>query len=488
MLFNTPEFIIFFIIFLTIIWSVKIQKFQYTLILVSSYFFYFYTSNYLILLLISSTLLDFFIARKIWKVENIIKKKILLISSISGNLAMLGFFKYADFMILQFNIMGEKINLTESIPLLELALPIGISFYTFQTISYTVDVFRKKIQPTESFIEFATYVAFFPQLVAGPIIRASDFLPQLRTKMNLGISVLRQIVIEKSNLKFGISLMAIGFVKKMLFADNIVSIPNDIFSQTLTSSSLEIWFGTIAFGIQIYCDFSGYSDIAIGAARILGFNIPINFNKPYFATSPSDFWRRWHISLSTWLRDYLYIPLGGNKKSKSRTYLNLGIVMLIGGLWHGASWNFVIWGILHGAYLAIHRFISDRFPRVSGFWFFKNRIGKIISIIIMQYFVFLAWIPFRIQDFNQISYAMIKYIIIDFQLHPIFIFLNSHKTSALLVISFLILQCIVFRKGEIAIKISEMNNKKWFLILLAMCLAILVFHQGNPENFIYFKF
>ena len=292
-------------------------------------------------------MLDFYLGKAIWNTKQITKKKILLAISLAGNLGLLGFFKYSDFAILQFNILGEHFNFANNIPFLNLALPIGISFYTFQTISYTVDIYRGKLQPSKSFKEFALFVAFFPQLVAGPIIRASEFLPQLREKIEVGGDNLKQIIVHNSNLKLGITIMAFGFLKKMFFADNIAPMVNDIFMSPIGSESFTIILGAIGFGIQIYGDFSGYSDIAIGAALILGFKLPKNFNFPYFACSPSDFWKRWHISLSTWLRDYLYIPLGGNKKSSSRTYLNLMAVMIIGGLWHGAAWNFIIWGMLH---------------------------------------------------------------------------------------------------------------------------------------------
>ena len=266
----------------------------------------------------------------------------------------MGFFKYADFGISQINHVTESLGIPE-ITALGLILPIGISFYTFQTISYTVDIYRGKLEPSKSLWEFALFVSFFPQLVAGPILRASHFLPQLREKIsnNNITSRLRTITIHDTSLRFGISLMAIGFFKKMFFADNIAPMSNEIFNVPYGLESFTVMLGAIAFGVQIYCDFSGYSDIAIGAATILGFHIPANFNKPYFAVSPVDFWRRWHISLSTWLRDYLYIPLGGNRKGNSRTYTNLITVMFLGGLWHGASWNFVIWGLMHGAYLCL---------------------------------------------------------------------------------------------------------------------------------------
>jgi alginate O-acetyltransferase complex protein AlgI len=490
MLFNSIEFIIFFIATLTTISIIKHKKFQHLFLLGASYFFFYFSSNYLITLLIFSTILDFYIGKEIFDTKNKRKKKILLIISLAGNLGLLGFFKYADFAIGQFNILGNYINLGNEIPFLNLLLPIGISFYTFQTISYTVDIYRGQLTPSKSIWEFALFVSFFPQLVAGPIVRAKDFLPQLREKLdsfNVG-SKLRLIVIQNSNLKLGITIMSFGFLKKMFFADNIAPLANEIFSNPIGMDSFAIFMGTIAFGIQIYGDFSGYSDIAIGAALILGFKLPINFNKPYFAISPSDFWRRWHISLSTWLRDYLYIPLGGNKKSRSWTYLNLIAVMFLGGLWHGASWNFVIWGLLHGIYLSVHKVISNKFPQLSIHPFFKSRIGKIISILITQYFVFLAWIPFRVKDTDAMIYSMEKFLFFDFQTNGIISFLSSHKIIILLMLLFFILHYIMYLKPKTIEKIVNLKLRYWTIFLTGMMIAIIFFYNGNSEDFIYFRF
>jgi len=244
----------------------------------------------------------------------------------------------------------------------------------------------------------------------------------------------------------------------------------------------------LAFGIQIYGDFSGYTDIAIGAALILGFKLPINFNKPYFAISPSDFWRRWHISLSSWLRDYLYIPLGGNKKSKSRTYVNLAVVMILGGLWHGASWNFIIWGMLHGTYLAIHKLISDRFPSLKNNFFFKSKIGRLISILIMQYFVFLAWIPFRANNLEDAIYAIQKYVLFDFQANGVISLILQNKLSVVLIILFIILHIISYKKHNIVDQISKFQLRHWTIIIMIILGAVVFFYNGNPEDFIYFRF
>lgn len=490
MLFNSVEFVIFFIVVLTTFVVIKHRKFHHVFLLLASYFFFYFSSNYLIILLLFTTVWDFYFGKLIYETEDQKKKKLLLVVSLAGNLGLLGFYKYADFAITQFNILGNYFDLQTQIPLLNLALPIAISFYTFHSITYTVGLYRRHFEPAKSFTEYAIFVAFFPQLVAGPVLRAKDFLPQLREKIaNFATkSGLKLITIESSNLKIGITMMAFGFLKKMFFADNIAPMVNTIFQNPIGASSFEIWLGTIAFAVQIYGDFSGYSDIAIGAALILGFRIPINFNKPYFATSPSDFWRRWHVSLSSWLRDYLYIPLGGNKKSAGRTYFNLMIVMFLGGLWHGASWNFVVWGLLHGAYLIVHKLISNKFPVLVNNHFFKSRIGKIISILVTQYFVFLAWIPFRVQDVDNMIYSMNKFILIDLQLYDVFNIISEHKLPVLFLILFIILHFISYRKENIVKRISDFKIKYWIVVLTIIALGISFTYSINSQDFIYFRF
>ena len=489
LLFNTPEFIIFFIFVLAVISCIKFRRFQHLFLVGSSYFFFYFSSNFLVTLLIFSTLLDFYIGKAIFTAKNKKRKKILLLSSLAGNLGLLGFFKYSDFAILQFNILGEELNLNPDIPFLNLALPIGISFYTFQTISYTVEIYRGKLEPSNSLREFALFVSFFPQLVAGPILRASHFLPQLREKIsNNNISSrLRTITIHDKALRFGITLMAVGFFKKMFFADNIAPMVNEIFNAPYGLESFSVMLGAIAFGVQIYCDFSGYSDIAIGAAVILGFHIPANFNKPYFAVSPVDFWRRWHISLSTWLRDYLYIPLGGNRKGNSRTFVNLITVMFLGGMWHGASWNFVIWGLMHGAYLVIQKLLTDKFPALKNSKFLKTRSGKIISILVTQYLIFMTWLAFRVHDLDALSYVLFKYVIWDFATNATVQIISHNKIPIILIIGFFILNYISYRKNIVK-SLSEIKIVYWTLILFGITTLIIFFYDLSPEEFIYFRF
>ena len=489
MLFNSIEFLIFLVVVCSILAIIKYRNFQHMFLLIASYLFFYFSSNYLLSLLIISTVLDYYVGKEIYNSKTKARKKSLLVISLAGNLGLLGFFKYADFAITQFNVFGNYINLSDGIPFLNLALPIGISFYTFQTISYTVDIYRGQLKPSNSLREFALFVSFFSQLVAGPIVRAKEFLPQLREKFSNNDSVYSRLIqIKSSNLKLGITIIAFGFFKKMFFADNIAPLVNQIFTNPIGASSFEIWIATIAFGIQIYGDFSGYSDIAIGTALILGFKIPMNFNKPYFALSPSDFWRRWHISLSSWLRDYLYIPLGGNRKSPSRTYINLFIVMFFGGLWHGASWNFVIWGLLHGGYLAIHRLVVYKFPILNKIQFFKTKTGKITSILITQYFVFLTWIPFRVTDSNDIFYVMSKYVLLDFQINETIQIILQNKFPFLLIILFFSLHLISYKKINLIQNISKLKSIWWFIIITIILSVIIFFYDGNPADFIYFKF
>jgi alginate O-acetyltransferase complex protein AlgI len=490
MLFNTIDFIIFFITVLTAFVIIKNGKLQHLLLVGASYFFFYYSSNYLIVLLIYSTIWDYYFGKAIWNAQSLSKKKTLLIISLAGNLGLLGFFKYADFAIDQFNFLGHYFNLETQIPSLHLILPIGISFYTFHSITYTVGIFRGQLTPARSFVDYAIFVSFFPQLVAGPILRAKDFLPQLREKIDSlkSSSRPRQILFNKSNVKLGITLMALGFFKKMVISDNIAPLVNQIFGYPLGSDSFPIILGTIAFGIQIYCDFSGYSDIALGSATIMGFKIPINFNKPYFATSPSDFWKRWHISLSSWLRDYLYIPLGGNKKSEPRTYLNLFIVMFLGGLWHGASWNFVLWGLLHGSYLAVHKAIANTFPSLTKCLFFKRPLGRLLSIIITQYFIFLAWIAFREKNVGYMLYCIEKYLFPDLHFTSAINFVYFHKFPVFIIGVFLFLHIISYKKERLPEQISNLKLPYWGLFLIAIMLCVLFFLPAKPEQFIYFKF
>jgi len=490
MLFNSLDFLIFLSIVLGMIAIFHYRKFQHLFLIFSSLFFLYYTDNYLVTLLIFTILLHFYTGRAIYNASSPRSKKLFFVIGLVGSLGILGFFKYSDFSIIQFNLFGNILNLGSEIPILNLALPIGISFYTFQSLSYIIDIYRGSLTPTKSLKEYAFFVAFFPPLVAGPILRASQFLPQLKEKIEQanGSERLRLFIIKNSDLKFGISLIAIGFFKKMFLADNIAPLVNNIFSNPIGMESFSIILGAVAFGIQIYCDFSGYSDIAIGAAAILGFKIPLNFNKPFFATSPSDYWTRWHISLSTWVRDYLYYPLVfKHRRSSVIVFFCLLASMLVMGLWHGASWNFVIWGGLHGIFLAAFTVLRKKYSKPTES-FFKSKFGKFSSIFITQYLVFFTFIAFRIQDFDHMWYAMKKYVILDFSTFQTFEIIKNNEFPILLLILFVALHYISYKNGNLPEKISKLKLRYWVLFLFCIILPISLFYVGSAQEFIYFQF
>jgi len=491
MIFTTIDFIVFFVFILAAVAIIKHRKFQHLILLGGSYYFFYFSSNYLIVLLIFTTILDFYLAKIIHDTEDAFRKKLLLTISLVGNLSLLGFFKYADFAILEFNILGNYFDLSTEIPFFNLILPLGISFYTFQTLSYTIDVYRGTLKPSKTFSEFALFVAFFPQLVAGPILRAKHFLPQLREKIqNYETNgSLRQIIFQNNHLKFGITLMAFGFIKKMFFADNIAPLVDDIFFNPIGAESFTIILGALAFAVQVYGDFSGYTDIAIGAAFILGFKIPANFNKPYFATSPTAFWNKWHISLSLWVRDYLYLPLiFKNRKSTSRIFLSLMIAFILIGFWHGAGWGFIVFGIVHGLYVGVHTVLRKNIPFLRNHIFFKTKFGKVVSILVTQYLIFFSFLAFRIQDLEHLFYSMQKYLILDFQIIETLSVIQSHKISIALMILFMIIHFISFKHGNLVEKFANLNYRYWVLFLVAGILSILLLYDGNPTDFIYFKF
>jgi D-alanyl-lipoteichoic acid acyltransferase DltB (MBOAT superfamily) len=490
MLFNTLDFVVFFIIALTIIAIIKKRNFQHIFIILASYFFLYYSSSYQITLLIFTTLWTFYLAREIHLTSNIVRKKQFLVLTLGGNLGLLGFFKYAGFTISELNGMLNHFGIT-NIPELNLILPIGISFYTFHAIGYVIDVYRGNTQPSKSLKEYMLFVTFFPQLVAGPILRAGQFLPQLREKVdNLKERTkLRLIVIESHNLKLGLTMMIFGFMKKMLFADNIAPMVNHIFANPVGAESFTIILGAVAFAVQIYGDFSGYSDIAIGAALIMGFKIPQNFNKPYFALSPADFWRRWHISLSTWVRDYLYFPLVfNNRKSDLRVFISLMTSFFFLGLWHGAGLNFAIYGILHGSYVSIETVLRKHSKFLRENTFFKSKIGKMISILVTQYLVFFAFIAFRIQDLDQMFYTMKKYVILDFAFSQTLYMIKSFELPIILMTTFIILHYISYKKHNVLESIANLKLSKWFLFSTLCILLIVLFYGGNAKEFIYFEF
>ncbi len=388
MLFNSLPFLGFIaVVFLIYPWLN--HRRQNIFLLVASYFFYGYWDWRFTFLLLGNTIVNFWVGDRIYASTSLKQKKLYLSISIAVNLGILGFFKYFNFFINSADNLLQALGLNPHISVLHIILPVGISFYTFQAMSYVIDIYRGTLKPTESFVDFALFKAFFPQLVAGPIERARNLLPQ--------ISKPRQIMLQ--NILTGLNLVLLGYFKKVAIADTLAPIVENIFASPGTMSGGQLWTGVYAFTFQIYGDFSGYTDIARGIARILGFELILNFNAPYLSRNIAEFWRRWHISLSSWLRDYLYISMGGNRRGKARTYANLMITMFLGGLWHGAAWTFVIWGLLHGIYLACHRIIiGDRKLDLSWSRAVPGWIVDIIKIFFTFHIVALTWVFFRAPD------------------------------------------------------------------------------------------
>ncbi len=444
--------------------SLRVQN---LLLLFGSALFYAWWDWRFLSLLAVSTLADFTIARTLARTERIPTRRRLVALSLAVNLGILGFFKYAGFFADSFATAMAAVGWSVDPFTLDIILPVGISFYTFQTLSYTIDVYRKKLEPTRSLLQFAVFVSFFPQLVAGPIERASRFLPQ----------VARPRVLTPAAWESGLVLVAWGLFKKVVIADNAANLANPIFDDPSAYSGLDLWLGALAFTLQIYGDFSGYTDIARGLARWMGFELMVNFRLPYFARGPSEFWRRWHLSLSTWLRDYLYISLGGNRGGRAQTYRNLLLTMWLGGLWHGARWTFVLWGTYHGLLLVLARMLRP----------FTVRLPDRPTVALVQWmgmfaFTVMGWILFRAVSISHLI-AFVSGLGLDtsprsaeraFRLALLWgplwtVQLAQHFTNDLM----------VMRRGH------------WLMPMLfvtACVVATLVFGVHEPVEFLYFQF
>jgi len=399
MLFNSAPFFLFLIVTLTLFY-VSPRSWRRVILLVASYFFYASWNWRFIPLLLSLTVIDYFCALWIVRTEAA-KRKLAMIISVGANLGFLGFFKYYNFLAANVALFADK---PENAFFLKIVLPLGISFHTFQSISYVVDVYRGEQEPIHNFLDYAVFIAFFPQLVAGPIVRAREFFVDLFHWQPPSLN----------DIQSGVFVVFIGLAKKMALADQFSLVADSYFNNVAAMpGAVPAWTATIAFAMQIFFDFSGYTDMAIGTAKLFGFHFPLNFARPYLATSITDFWHRWHMSLSRWLRDYLYIPLGGNRHGEFNTYRNLMLTMLLGGLWHGASWNFMIWGGIHGFLLSVERMRRGRIHQVAA-W--QNPLRVLLTFAL----VCLAWVFFRAKTFGDSFYV----------LHQMFT--NFHGSSLLL--------------------------------------------------------
>lgn len=437
-----------------------------------SYYFYYKSSGFYFFLLGIVTVSDFLLARRMERTETPWKRKLLVTVSLCINLGLLCYFKYTNFF---YEMLAPLWN--GSFQPLDIFLPVGISFFTFQSLSYTLDVYRRDLKPLDRLLDYVFYVSFFPQLVAGPIVRARDFISQIR----------QPLVVTNEMFGRGVFFIVSGLFKKAVISDYIsVNFVERIFDNPGLYSGLENLMGIYGYALQIYCDFSGYSDMAIGIALLLGFHFPLNFNSPYKSDSVTDFWHRWHISLSTWLRDYLYISLGGNRKGKIRTYINLILTMLLGGLWHGASWNFVVWGGLHGVALAVHKFFRNLMHRPKNYR--STGVRKFFAVILTFHFVCLGWIFFRNTTFEA-SLTMIQQVFTAF--HPELagqLFAGYWEVFALMAVGYLLHWCPdswqeACTKGMIRLPLIFQA-----LILILLIFLVIQVKSSDIQPFIYFQF
>ncbi len=473
MLFNSLTFIVFFAIVLllhNLPFSWRTKK---TNLLIASYLFYAAWNPPFIVLVWLSTIIDWKVAHKIHQSDNKNTRRMLLMISILVNLGILAFFKYGDFLLENWQTFMALFGIDYQVPEWSIILPVGISFYTFQTMAYSLDVYFKRAEPSKSFLDFALFVTFFPQLVAGPIVRPTHLLPQFE----------KQRKATRNMLIWGLGLITLGLFQKVVIADGILAnISDDVYSARGAVSFIDAWLGTFAFAGQIFSDFAGYSTTAIGVALTLGFSLPSNFNYPYAAIGFSDFWRRWHISLSTWLRDYLYIPLGGNQKGPIRTYINLMLTMLIGGLWHGASWTFVVWGGLHGFYLAIERVLKKTWGDVT--WV-KRKMVQIMLGLLTYLLINITWVFFRAQSFPQ-AFDMVKSMLGQ----------NPEGKAVLATINIILVSVVTvamvfchWRMRNTSLE-AVVGKTPWPILgtLWGLMLFLIIITQGSGDAFIYFQF
>jgi len=470
MFFDSTAYVVFLILVTLLYWRLPFRIQNYFL-LTASYFFYGWWDWRFLFLMATSTVVDFIIARRIGASNDLRHRKVLLIFSLVLNFAFLGTFKYFNFFIGSFAHVAAMLQLKQiPVSLWNIILPPGISFYTFQEVAYIVDVYHRKIEPADSLVDYALFISLFPHLIAGPIQRPSHLLPQVQ----------RPRAWDADKAFDGLLLILEGLFRKVVIADNCALIANAAFAGRLGGPNLMVLLlGTYAFAWQIYGDFSGYSSIARGSAQLMGFHFMVNFRQPYLAESLQDFWRRWHISLSTWLRDYLYIPLGGNRLGRVRTYLNLMLTMLLGGLWHGANWTFVIWGGIHGAGLAIERLLAGKPEIVES----PSFVGRWIRRFLIFHLVCVAWVFFRVPTISGAWAALTS--ALSWQWIPVYgVALQFLSIYAGML--FLIDLQLEASQAEYLFQVRSLSGR----VATAMALCVLITLIGaNQENaFIYFRF
>lgn len=469
MLFSSGLFWLLFIFFLPVYAFLKNNRMRMTIFVIAfSLYFYYKSSGLFFLMLIATSAIDWSISHAIHAARPRWLRLSLLWLSISISLGILGYFKYANFFLWNWNQMVQG-----NFQPLDIVLPVGISFYTFQSISYVVDVYKRRIPPTSSWLDYLFFLSFFPALVAGPIVRADYFLPQIRKNRSA----------NGYDIYSGLWLIIIGIVKKAVIADYIAQFNDLVFNNPGAYDGLQTLMGILGYTMQIYCDFSGYSDMAIGLALIMGFRLGINFNSPYQSRNLSEFWRRWHISLSSWLRDYVYIPLGGNRKGTIRTYVNNFLTMLIGGLWHGAAWKFVFWGAMHGVGLAVHKACRPILSRIP-----DNIFTAIPFTIITFVYVSLLWVFFRAANFAD-SVTIIKSIFADFHISYLPQFFHIH--TAWCVMMLILFVCHFLPSALILRARHTFIRSPWIVKLFIFLLVVqfvVIYMSAEIAPFIYFQF
>ncbi len=478
MIFNSIQFAVFFLI-VYILYLLLDHKGQNRMLLVASYIFYGAWDYRFLSVIFISTLVDYHCGIKIHESTDDKTRKKFLLVSIFANLGILGLFKYFNFFAGSLSSLLHIFGFSAGFRFFSIVLPVGISFYTFQTMSYTIDIYRGQLKPTHNFPDFALFVAFFPQLVAGPIERAKRLLPQLLKP--------RKVTLE--SFYKGSYLIAWGLFQKVFVADNLAQIVDPVFKGAAPYNGVLVLMSLYAFAFQILCDFAGYSNIARGLGKCMGIDIMVNFNLPYFATNPREFWRRWHISLSSWLRDYLYIPLGGSRRGELTTCRNLAITMLLGGLWHGASWTFVLWGAYHGLLLIVHRLFDKHrsiFPRLG--IKLPERLWFYIRVIFFFHLVCLGWLIFRAQSFTQIG-QMLSAIIFNFDLNlvrsPQMILTGLEIIFYLFVLFFV--QIVQYKTNDL-LYMFKIPLPARVLFYYICALLLIIFGAYGGREFIYFQF
>lgn len=471
MVFNSLTFMLFFAAVLLLHAMPFGWKTKKVNLLLASYLFYAAWNPPFIILLWISTVVDWYAAQKLVQAQKQAARRFWMLISVVVNLGMLAYFKYGTFMLENFQLMMTGFGIDYTPPAWDIILPVGISFYTFATLSYTLDIYLKRAEPARNFLDYALFVTFFPHLVAGPIMRPTELVPQFEQERKANATMIR----------FGLALMTLGLFQKVVLADTFLAPAAErIFDGNAAPGLIDAWLGTLAFSGQIFCDFAGYSTTAIGAAMCLGFAMPDNFRFPYAAIGFSDFWRRWHITLSTWLRDYLYIPLGGNRHGPARTYLALMLTMLLGGLWHGASWTFVVWGGLHGLYLMIERLLKNRFSS-----YVPGPLALFGFAMLTYTMINITWVFFRADSFGKAWLILSGMFGANGDAKPLL------STYYLLTVS-LIVGGLVYTHWRMRAQTLEMAVAKIPAAVLSVALAVMAFAiiiaQGDGSAFIYFQF